>query len=286
MKILTSFFILVFILIIGLTIIRTVDEYRNAIMWKRLSKTHILNNEQFSTALVEDLPKPVQLYFKYMIMEGTPLIENVGLTMEGKLGLGPKDNPDYMPMKAHQIMNFPAGFMWTVKSGRGPLSLAGSDGFFEDQSWSRFWLMNSIPMGRVHSRRSKKNDHRRAAFGRLVAETVFWSPAALLTYEDIEWTEIDAHTVEATVKYRDLVQSVTITLDHATGQPLRVVIPRWSDANPGNIYQLQPFGGYPGAYEIFDGFRLPTHVEGGNFIGTDDYFPFYIADIKSAQFGP
>jgi len=34
------------------------------------------------------------------------------------------------------------------------------------------------------------------------------------------------------------------------------------------------------AFREFQGYRLPTDVEAGNFFGTGDYFPFYIADVS------
>ena len=32
------------------------------------------------------------------------------------------------------------------------------------------------------------------------------------------------------------------------------------------------------------GYRLPTRVEGGNLIGTPDYFPFFKADVTAIRF--
>jgi hypothetical protein len=33
-----------------------------------------------------------------------------------------------------------------------------------------------------------------------------------------------------------------------------------------------------------DGYRLPFHVEAGNLYGTDDYFPFFIAEVTAIRF--
>ena len=43
---------------------------------------------------------------------------------------------------------------------------------------------------------------------------------------------------------------------------------RWSNANPRKIYQRQPFGGFAFEFREFDGYTLPSRIEGGNFIGT------------------
>jgi hypothetical protein len=143
--------------------------------------------------------------------------------------------------------------------------------------------MHAVPLGRAGGRSKHGGDHRRAAFGRLVAEAAFWSPAALLPSEYVQWAAIDDMTARASISYADLVQTVDITIND-DGQPIKVVIPRWSDLNPDNTYKLQPFGGYLSAFKEFEGYRLPTHVEGGNFIGTEEYFPFYISDVKTVKF--
>lgn len=50
------------------------------------------------------------------------------------------------------------------------------------------------------------------------------------------------------------------------------------------LLALQPFGGYLSNFREFTGFRLPTHIEAGNFFGTEKYFPFFIADVTDLRF--
>lgn len=68
------------------------------------------------------------------------------------------------------------------------------------------------------------------------------------------------------------------------GRPVRVVIQGWSNENPDKAFREQPFGGGVSDFREFDGYRLQTQVEGGNHIGTDDYFPFYRARVTSIRF--
>ncbi|WP_432816562.1 hypothetical protein [Sulfitobacter sp. JB4-11] len=63
-----------------------------------------------------------------------------------------------------------------------------------------------------------------------------------------------------------------------------MVFDRWSNANADRLYRLQPFGGDLGAFEVFDGFRLPTRVVGGNHYGTPLYHPFYKAEVTHITF--
>jgi hypothetical protein len=116
----------------------------------------------------------------------------------------------------------------------------------------------------------------------VVAEAAFWTPAFLLPRPGVAWSAVDADTARATVTHADLVQQVDIRVA-PDGQPLWVCIPRWSNANPERVFRVQPFGGELSDFRTVDGYRLPFRVEGGNFFGTDDYFPFYRARVTEVR---
>lgn len=81
-----------------------------------------------------------------------------------------------MAMTAHPALAAPGGFVWSMSAKNGLMPVSGSDAAADGESWTRFWLMNLIPVARI----SGTDDHRRSAFGRYVAEAAFWTPAALL----------------------------------------------------------------------------------------------------------
>jgi hypothetical protein len=116
-----------------------------------------------------------------------------------------------------------------------------------------------------------------------VAEAVFWTPAAVLPGPDVTWETVSENSARMTMRHEGLEQAVEVTLAE-DGQPLFVAFQRWSDANPEGVHRLQPFGGYLSEFRDFGGFRLPTHVEAGNHFGTEDYFPFFIADVSEITF--
>jgi hypothetical protein len=91
---------------------------------------------------------------------------------------------------------------------------------------------------------------------------------------------VDADTARATVTHLGMSQEVDIRVD-ASGKPVWVRIPRWSNANPEQVFRSQPFGGEPSDFREVGGYRLPFRLDGGNFFGTDDYFPFYRARVQS-----
>lgn len=230
--------------------------------------------------MVDDLPGPARRFFRFAIRPGTPLRVVAEVSMSGELSLGRREKPNYLPMRAEQVLAVPYGFVWKVRAGNG-VWIAGSDCAVGATSWSRFWLLGIVPVARA----GHNADHARSAFGRSVAEALFWTPAALLPGAHVRWQSVDDATARVIVAWGGLEQAVDVCVD-GEGRLTRLVFPRWSDANPAKRFQLQPFGGTAGEFREFAGFRLPTRVEGGNFFGTADYFPFFKANVSAVRFPP
>ena len=209
-----------------------------------------------------------------MIAPDTPLVTAVEIEMQGEIGFGSKGDPKYQAMTGHQILAPPYGLVWQLKSG----VVSGSDGATPDTSWTRFWLAGLIPVVRVGG----NPDHLRSAFGRVVSEAAFWVPASLLPGNGVRWEPISDNSARAIVSFGELAQAVEVTVG-AEGQPLQVVIPRWSNENEQKEYREQPFGGYLSEFRNFGGYRLPTRIEGGNHFGTKNYFPFYKAEVTDIK---
>ena len=232
---------------------------------------------RFEARMTAGLPEPARRLFAFAIAEGTPLRRVALIEMEGLFSLGTKEAPRYIPMRATQVLAAPDGFVWAMSGGRGAMRLSGSD----SGRWTRFWLGGLVPVARLGG----GADHARSAFGRYVAEAVFWTPAALLPGPGIAWEAAGPDRARVTVSHGRLAQRVDVAVD-AGGRPLRVEFPRWSDANPERVHRMQPFGGHLSEFRDFGGFRLPTHVEAGNMFGTEAYFPFFVADAARIAFPP
>lgn len=231
--------------------------------------------ECFDVSLLEGLPEPAQRYFRYTIQPGTPLYTVARISMTGKFGMGNRESPDYMDMQASQVLAMPEGFVWKMGASRGALRVSGSD----TEKWTRFWLMGLLPVARMGG----DADHTRSAFGRYVAESVFWTPAALLPGQGVKWELVDVNTARVIVRYNGMEQAVDVVVAE-DGRPLQVNFDRWTNANSEKVHRLQPFGGYLSEFREFDGFHLPTRVEAGNFFATENYFPFFIASVTGIEF--
>lgn len=274
----TFLFLFAFLFATALVVLmagRQLDHRADRAEMARLIALQPKSPRLFEPAMVADLPDPARRYFEYSILTGTPLFTVANIEMTGQFSLGAKDAANYMAMTARQVLAAPNGFVWKMSGGKGIMAMSGSD----SAGWTRFWLAGIAPVARFGG----DIDHTRSAFGRQIAEAVFWTPAALLPGPGIDWQAVDENTAIVTILHGGITQEIVITVT-SEGQPTEVSFLRWSNANPDGVYRLQPFGGYLSVFQEIDGFRLPTHVEAGNFFGTESYFPFYIADVTKLQF--
>jgi hypothetical protein len=183
MQILILVFFVITAIVIGLQILRWSDARDLARTRQELRKTQPALAGEFKPSMIADLPPPARRYFLYTIGPNAPLLTIAHVGMHGEMGLGSKEKPNYLPIRARQILAAPLGFVWQVTAGKGALRLSGSDGACGARSWSRFWMLGTVPVARAGG----NPDHARAAFGRLVAEAVFWTPAALMPQPGVRW---------------------------------------------------------------------------------------------------
>lgn len=262
------------VLLLALFALRCFDSWADRTEWRRLAARQTKSGAVFDPAQVAHLPEPAQRYFGHVIAPGTPLHGVVAISMRGRFSLGTRSAPAYQPMRAEQILAAPHGFVWRMRTLTG-MRLSGSD----TGRWTRFRLFGLIPVARMGG----NPDHARSAFGRFVAEAVFWAPASLLPRPGVSWEGVDANTARVTVTRGELQQAVDVTLDD-DGCPQHVVFQRWSNANPAKVWRHQPFGGYLSDFRNKDGYRLPYRVEAGNHFGTPDYFAFFRAEVDEIRF--
>ncbi|MFH1518380.1 MAG: DUF6544 family protein [Pseudomonadota bacterium] len=260
--------------VLGLALLRLLDHRADRAEWRRLAALQPAMPERFNPEMISGLPEPAQRYFCYTICPDTALRPVTEIDMTGQFSLGTKSDPDYQPMEARQILAAPEGFVWAMHT-RGGMPVSGSD----SGSWTRFRIFGLIPVGRPGG----DPDHSRSAFGRYVAESAIWAPAALMPGPGVKWSAVDEDTARVMISHGALEQAVDVTVDQE-GRPVEVSFQRWSNANPDKVYRLQPFGAFMSDFRVVDGYRLPFRVEAGNMFGTDAYFPFFLADVTDIRF--
>ncbi|HEX8481417.1 MAG TPA: DUF6544 family protein, partial [Allosphingosinicella sp.] len=110
-----------------------------------------------------------------------------------------------------------------------------------------------------------------------------WVPPSLLPANKVIWEQTGKNTARVRLQRVDpeIVLDLTLAAD---GGVRKIVGQRWSNANPKGVFKLQPFGGSVAAERSFGGYTIPSSLEVGNHFGTEDYLPFFRAEIVSAAF--
>lgn len=237
MKLLIAVCAIILLLVIFLSVWRIIDRKNTQSLWSDLILNAPTNTEHFDPDSIATLPEPAQRFLLYTIRPGTLLRSTVELEMSGEFSLGTKDQPNYLPMYARQILSPPYGFIWQVSMGKGITGIAGSDAAHPKGSWTRFWLSKLLPVARL----GNNNDHRKSSFGRYMSEAIFWLPSSVLPSQNISWQEVNKDKARVTIMYEGMTLSVDITVNEI-GQPTIVEFQRWSNANTEEIFRLQPFG--------------------------------------------
>ena len=234
--------------------------------------------QRFDPQQVADQPEIARRYFNHAIAPGTPLKRNVRLAMRGTFLLGNRDKYQTYSMTARQVLRPPHEFVWIPKLRSDAFRISGSDALVGGRAWTSFWLMNIVPVANVGTSR----DMVRSATFRAAMEGV-WSPASLLPQNRVEWEQVGPDTARVSIRtvepeiFLELTLSPEGALREVTGQ-------RWSDANRDKVFRLQPFGGTIEAEATFEGFTVPSRLKVGNHFGTEDYLPFFQAELTRAEF--
>ena len=278
-KILAGVATLIGVGVLVLQALRLYDVYRERRVWSDLMDPVEVRPRKFDPRMVSVLPAPARRYFLFAIAPGTRLSEAAELEMTGELSVGSKEDPGYLPMKARQILAGVHGFVWRVQVGSRKMWFSGSDGYAESEAWTRFWLYDFLPIVRAGG----GADYCRSAAGRSIAESLFWVPATLLPSKMVRWEPVSADTARAEISHRSGKHTLELKVA-SDGRPLAVSIMRWSRENAERKWQLQPFGGTIEGIREQDGYRVASVVNGGNWFGTDRYFPFYRARLTSIRF--
>lgn len=261
------------IALIILFVVQARDNTDVTRVWNSL-QTRSPSPEQFSKAMIAELPEPVQRYFLHAIALGTPLANSVQLTMSGSIRLAP--DQDWMPLQAEELLST-KGFVWKATAGKGMMQMRGADYYTSGKGRMRFSLWGLIPVVNASNL-----DVIRSGIGRWAGE-YFWLPSALLPQYGVTWQAIGPNTIQARLKADGETIALTFAIDDQ-GRLLRGSLPRWGNQTENGQYAEIPFGGEHQAEQTFGGYTIPSQMGAGWWMGTDRYFEFIRVTIEQAQF--
>ncbi len=200
-------------------------------IWHSLES--ISSSEQFSEAMVKNLPEPASRYLLHSIRPGTSLFSSVKLQMSGRMRLKPDGK--WMSMSANQILAPPRGFVWKARISQGPIRISGADYYSNGDDQLRFWLWSIVPIGNASG-----PDIVQSAAGRVAIESI-WIPTVLLPNQSAEWEALDKKNVKVTISIGDFRETVTLGIGDR-GELQRIEMLRWGDKTDDGTFARIPFG--------------------------------------------
>ncbi|EMA37753.1 DUF6544 family protein [Halococcus hamelinensis] len=225
-------------------------------------------DETFDPDSIADLPSAAERYLRHAIASGTPLARQVELTMDGEVRLGDR----WLPFTAEETLAARCGFVWrpTVRFGFG-LWFSGADFHVDGTGGQRFALAGLIPIVRADGPAID-----RSSAGRFLAESV-WLPTSLLPSMGAEWEGVDDRRARVALPTVEKPLTVTVNEEGA----VKSVTTRRLDGDTG---EMRPFGASIERERTVDGVTIPARLEVGWGFGTDEYEPFFRAELRDVSF--
>jgi hypothetical protein len=270
------------VFVIFITVTSLVGEYRRRLekaeTVKRLaSKSSTKSMLKVDYASLQNLPKPVQNYFRYALTDSLPFIRTTRLEQVGKLKVTPRSR-NWSTFRSTQIISEdPVSFIWDAKIKFAPLfHIRVRDSFIDAIGEGNVYLMSAIS---VSSDRDKPELNSGALY-RYLAEAV-WHPTALLPQSGVVWESLDENRAIAHFKKFD----ITVSLEFRFNRSGEITGIYTNDryGKFGDKYIKYPWEGKFSEYREFNGIKIPTRGEVGWYL-PEGWWLFWQGKIVDAEF--
>lgn len=241
-------------------------------IWQNL-ENHATLKPTFNPDLINNLPEPVQRYFLNAITPGTPLATGVKLKMHGYIQATKEKR---LTMQATEILTA-QGFVWQARMGNRFFHIKGADYYYNQLGKVEFKIWGFIPFFN-----EENANITRSSIGRCGGE-LFWLPSALLPQNQVTWQALDNNTIQASFNIDGETITLTFIIDEH-GRVLEAKLPRWGNQITDKHWQYIPFGGTFSQETSFQGYTIPSQINAGWWLGTEQYDGFFQASIEEAEF--
>ena len=201
----------------------------------------------------EDLPEPVERYFRFALTAGQPLVRHAFIRWSGELLMF--GSSGWRPFSAEQhFYGKPPGYVWDASVRVAPFLPARiRDSYIDGVGASEASIVSLVPLKGQHGTREVAE----ASLMRYLAEAV-WLPTALLPRPGLSWSAIDADAARATLTDRGLSAAVDFRFGEA-GEIVSCSADRYRAAGAGVV--LTPWRGTYRNYRRIAGMMVPTAAE-------------------------
>jgi len=175
----------------------------------------------FDSAMLKDLPPPVQRYLRTAITDGHPIVRAATATQEAEFFI----NKRWRALKAtQQFTTTPPGFVWDARIQMAPWipvyvrdSYVGGRGAMKASLWRVYPIVDQVDRPELNA----------GALQRFLGESV-WFPTALLPSPSLSWMPRDEHSAHVTLSDHD--SRVTLLFQFGdNGMPMMITGDRYKE---------------------------------------------------------
>lgn len=221
-------------------------------------------NKLYDSQIIEDLPEPVQRYFRYALVDGQSYINYLRLRHSGTFKTA-RDSK-WMKIQGEQYFRAnPPGFLWIGKTS----TFKAVDSYLEGEGNLSVYLF-----GLLRIVKEEGNEVNQAELLRWLGESV-WMPTNLLPDENRSWSAIDENTARLTFTYQGTSVYYIVTFDEA-GPVISLETERYMGDS------LVPWRGEVGNYRCQNGMMVPADIEASWILedGPYTYARFQVSEFE------
>ena len=205
---------------------------------------------------LQNLPAPVQRYFRAVLEEGQPLVSAADVEHTGRFNMR-QSGEHWMPFTSTQrVVTRRPGFVWDGRIAMLPgLTVRVHDAYVEGEGILRPALLGLIPLADMRDRGGPVSQ---GELMRFLAEAA-WYPTALLPSQGVHWTPVDDSSATATLTVTGL--SVSLLFHFGADDLIQSVYADGRGRTVGNKVIPTPWEARFADYEVRGGMRIPLSGE-------------------------
>lgn len=230
---------------------------------KLFSESKTLKNQSFYHERINELPGPVQAYFRYALQDSQAYLSHLRLKHTGRFKTD--EGKDWVDIKGEQYLSAqPPGFVWLGKTR----VFHARDSYVSNKGNLSVYLFGFLRI--VNKKGSSLNQ---AELLRWLGESV-WMPTNLLPNEYITWSTINDSTSKLTMEYNGISVFYDVYFN-STGQIIRLETERYMEDTK------KKWIGEVSNYNEVEGMMVPTNIKASWILDNEKYT---YADFQVTEF--
>lgn len=233
---------------------------------------------RYDSRELEDLPAPVQRYFRAALQEGQPLITTATVDMAGTFNLS-ATGEQWKPFTSTQrVVTHRPGFLWDARIAMLPgLTARVVDSYIAGKGLLHAAILGLFTVAEVGG----GGEIARGEFMRFFAEAA-WYPTALLPSQGVCWEAVDDTSANATIV--DGPFTLTLLFRFNTAGLIGSFRAEARGAMNGKDMVMHPWEGNWSNYQTRDGMTVPFTGEVA-WIKPEGRRPYFIGTVTSLTYG-